>query len=100
MKTLIKKTFYNPHPGLLGCPLPLPEAIVQAAAHIDGKTETIDVVLDVLCAAVDRSDSEWRRAELKVHYGEGLDFIILEVERKCDRDSVSHGWRVICFKDQ
>src|SRR3989344_4010288 len=37
-----KVKFYDPHPGLLGCPIPLPYEIKRAAHSLDNKVMTLE----------------------------------------------------------
>ena len=89
------KFFYDPHPGLGGCVLPLPEAVKKVADELDGKTVTPDYASERIDSAIRKTDSEYRSIKTAVHEN----IITVEVERYCDPEGTKHCWRVIRFKN-
>lgn len=88
---------YDPHPGLSGCPLPLPAEVKTAAEELDGTTIELDDAIDRIQIAV--KDNKYRVVKIEPQYVEGSGFISLEVERKEDAEGTKHFWRVIRFEE-
>lgn len=77
--------FYDPHPGLAGCPEPIPEAVLAAATKISGTTLPLDKAIASL-----------RAAEPNGRFDAGDDIITLKLSGK---DGMINCWRVIRYKN-
>ncbi len=79
------KTFFDPHPGLAGARIPIPEKVRMVANELSGKSMT-------LCEAVARIQAA---TSGKVSIANNYDFILLEI---IEANGVRHGFRVVRFK--
>jgi hypothetical protein len=84
--------FYDPHPGLMGCPEPLPEGVRIAAEGLNGKTKRMSEALEILEAGLIED------GVFEVHDDEDFRFIGLKIPPDSQGFSVpQHCWRVIRF---
>lgn len=82
-------SFHDPHPGLAGCPVPLPEHLRLTANWLNGCTMSIGEAVQIITDTID--DAGIQRATLKVYD----DWIGLQIETP---ESFIHSWRLIRFK--
>ena len=81
------RKFYEPHPGLLGCPIPIPEEVRIAA------NELANLPSGTLAQAVEMIEKSYPNGIVTAN--EKLGIIILYIEEARS----THSWRVIRFKD-
>ena len=84
MKNL--KTFYDPHPGLMGAMIPIPEAVRKVANELNGKRMTLEeaaVRLQAVTSGEIAVIKEYKYISLQIKEGNGT----------------IHEFRVIRFKD-
>ena len=79
------KTFFDPHPGLAGAMIPIPEAVRKVANNLNGKSMT-------LREAVARIQAVTKGT---IRVVERYKFIYLELPGS---GGIRHGFRVIRFK--
>ena len=81
-------TFYDPHPGLAGCPVPIPDVVKRVADELNGQSlplaEAIERIQRVAGGGVDVALNER-------HIGLSLPGIL-------DGHACTHSWRVIRFR--
>lgn len=78
-KTKAKRHFYDPHPGMAGCSVPIPEAVRLAANALAGRTLT-------LAYAIKKIDAAGTGGKVEAH----SDCIMLTIV-----SAMVHCWRVI-----
>ena len=81
--------FYDPHPGLAGCPVRLPEHVRIVAEWLDGQRMTIKSAIDQLVAATSETD-------LTVQFRDCEGWISMKVGTW--DDPPMNCWRVIRYK--
>lgn len=81
-------TFFDPHPGLLGCPVPIPDAVKRVADELDGQSLPI-------AEAVERIQ---RAAGGEVDVAFEQRHISLELPGILRGRPCVHSWRVIRFR--
>jgi len=90
-----KKQFYDPHPGLLGCIEPLPEAVRLKAADMDGNFFTVDEAIAMI-KEVAPEDYEVKAHDSFISLSGG-EFI--DVPTKPPMQTRSFNWRVLRFRE-
>lgn len=81
-------TFFDPHPGLLGCPVPIPDAVKQVADALNGQSL-------LLAEAVERIQRA-AGGEVEVAFEHRhISFELPGILRGCP---CTHSWRVIRFR--
>jgi len=89
------KEFYDPHPGLLGCPEPIPEAVRIKAADMDGNTFTIDEAVGMIQeVAPEGYEVKAHDSFITLAGGETVD-----VPTKPPILARTFNWRVLRFRD-
>ena len=81
-----KYEFYDPHPGLAGAVIPIPEPVRKVANELVGQTMTLQEALEKIKAVTDGNVSVVER-----HNFIGLEIEEAETNRR-------HSFRVIRFK--
>lgn len=81
-------TFFDPHPGLLGCPVPIPDVVKRVADELNGQSLP-------LTEAVERIQ---RAAGGEVDVAFEHHHISLELPGIMDGRACTHSWRVIRFR--
>jgi len=79
------KTFFDPHPGLAGAMIPIPEAVRKIANNLNGKSMPLRKAVTRIKAATKGT----------VRVVDRFEFIYLEL---AESNGVRHGFRVIRFK--
>ena len=79
------KTFFDPHPGLAGAIVPIPEAVKKVANNLNGKSMTLREAVARIKAVTKGT----------VRVVDRFEFIYLE---HTESNGVQHGFRVIRFK--
>ncbi len=80
-----EKTFFDPHPGLAGALIPIPEKVRKIANELDGKSMSLREAIALIQAVTKGAVSVAKK----------FDFISLEITEK---SGVRHMFRVIRFK--
>ena len=102
--------FFDPHPGLLGCPEPLPEAVKAMADEIANEEGPCGVgrgAIELALKALEMTypDGEWKvfepnRPDL---FGDilpdGMICLVVDVNGGYTKGGTTNSWRVLCFKD-
>jgi len=85
--------FYDPHPGLMGCPTPLPEKVCLVAATLSGMRGTVEQAIHKIWNAC---PDEWEgKQKVEDTDVEGSTFIFLSFRYPDGREN---GWRVIRYR--
>lgn len=83
--------FHDPHPGLMGCSIPLPEHLRITAQWLDGQTMTVDEAIQ--CFKDSASEHE-RPIVVTIEQ----DCILIKMGSFKDRRYPVHCWRAMRFK--
>ena len=91
--------FYDPHPGIAGAGIRLPESICIAAKEIDGREMEISDAMKIIQDAADILVIDKQFGIAKVKDEKDYDFISLSLVEGLDDDSYpKHSFRVIRYK--
>jgi hypothetical protein len=83
--------FYDPHPGVLGCPTPMPAPLVALAKELDGKRISIKAALAKITPVLPENCRVEAKKECVVVYQGSFS--------KMKRDgSVVNCWRMLRYK--
>lgn len=103
--------FFDPHPGLLGCTVPIPEAVKKVAAELDGHTLELEEAVAKIHAACPGGRIKVSQPEMQMtapgqpaREKEGMVCLQLEEVRVDGREDLNgllykYNWRVIKFKE-
>lgn len=103
--------FYEPHPGLLGCTVPIPEEVKKVAAELDGNTLELEEAVAKIHAVcpggkIKVSEPECLMAApgQPAREKEGMICLQLEEMQVPGREDLKgliykYNWRVIKFKE-
>ena len=101
----MNKLFFEPHPGLMGCVIPIPAKVKAIADLLDGTVTSIDSAVALIQSAC--SDGKVRsiflhtKNQILKPQPVGYGMIVLELgEVDCGTFKMSqYNWRVIRFKN-
>lgn len=85
-----KVRFYDPHPGMLGAAIPLPEHVRIIAQSLDGTRGDLDEAMEQI------RDAVWDIQHASVSVSIGYAMIVLTIGSM--ENPPIHSWRVIRFR--
>lgn len=90
-RTEMKVTFYDPHPGIGGAIIPLPEPMKRTAKELDGQTMTIGEAVKKI---------EDNAVLSGIHFDVDVvpEYQYIGVKMR-EGENILHSWRLIRFRD-
>ncbi len=86
-KINIKKIkLYDPHPGRMGCPIPLPQPMKKIADSLDGKIMTLTEAIDIINSVAKKYNGVIE---------DGWEYISFEFTR----NNIKHRYRLIRYNE-
>ena len=82
---------FDPHPGLMGCPVPLPEKVRTLAATLDGQSMTVKEAVEKIKAVIsERFSVKATKGCILLYQGSVEDLLKHGARCNC--------WRVLRYK--